>query len=204
MNKELVFPHSKRSRTNDPVSFYCPREPRLVMYDFFQNDTLTSIHKRCDKFVTAAFHSNKAHLPELPQQLYFFQDLLLLVEGLHTLYKKEKLAAIEKSSFAPDNFVQQYKVIMDKLPDTREHPLYLTPVEWLHPRMVIMEFFRLHPLPMWKYILHRMLQSTTGSQPILSQYIFNDTNLWQECLLLRKLIEAAWMIRIVHLPEWEN
>jgi hypothetical protein len=96
-----------------------------------------------------------------------------------------------------------YGQLNEKIRHTSELPLYLPPVEWVHPRRVIIEFFWLHPLTIWRQLLRRMVQPAAGNQPIFSDPFVN-TNLWNECLCLHKLIEAAWIIKMMGLPEREE
>jgi hypothetical protein len=205
LKQNTMFAHSKRAESGDRVAYYCPQEPYIIMYDFFWNGSIADSRTSCNRFLTTAFNNEKEkNLPLLPLNLYFFHDLLRLVAGAHTLYIKEELAAMQPVVVTPAGFQKQVQQLGHTLNNSQHYPLYLTPVEWVCPRLVIKAFFTLHAAPMWEYLLHRLLQSTTGSQPILSVMPFCHTNLQEECLLLRKLIEAAWVIRVLELPAWED
>jgi hypothetical protein len=203
--QNTVIARRKKAGSTDAVKRYCPKDPYRVISAFFRDSNLPEIRKSCNRFITTAFECDKEkNLSQASLNLYFLQDLLSLAEAAHLIYKKEKLAAVEVVKFTLKDLVLQYGQINEKVSSTRELPMYLEPVEWVHPQMVIADFFDLRPMPMWKHILHRMAQSATGSQPILSVLPFVNTNLWKECLLLHKLIEAAWIMEMRELPEMEE
>jgi hypothetical protein len=166
---------------------------------------MIEIRARCDKFITAAFENDKEKNPlELPLNRGFYRNVLRLIEAMHLIYKKEKLSEEVSVSFTLKDLVMLYGQLNEKIRHTSELPLYLPPVEWVHPRRVIIEFFWLHPLTMWKQLLRRMVQAANSGEPVLSMPPYVNTNLWNECLLLHKLIEAAWIIKMMGLPEREE
>lgn len=194
----------KRPRPGFVAKCTCPTEPFEAIEKFFREVSLSVRYEHCDNFIEAVFSLGESEPEKLYEYLYFFQDLLELVEALHTMYLREELSAMEEAGFKPASFAKMYKAVQNKLNDNKEYPVYLSPGEWACPRAVIATFFNLYPLPVWKYVLHYMVQSTTGKQPILEQYFFTSSNLWEECLLLYKLIEAAWLIQVMELPEREE
>jgi hypothetical protein len=200
-----MFAHSKRAESGDWVACYCPQDPYLVIYDFFCDSRIEDINASLNRLITTAFDNKKeSNGHEVALNLYFFQDLLRLVVAAHTLYKKEALESLHPEAVTAAGFQQQVDSLSRKMGDGLQYPLFLSPVEWLCPRLVIKGLFSLHPLSFWELLLHRLLQSTTGCQPVLSVMPFRNTNLFEECLLLWKLVEAAWVIRVLELPEWED
>jgi hypothetical protein len=203
MKEQNTITRRKKAGSADTVKRYHSKDPYQVITGFFQDHTLSEIHNSCDRFIITAFENDKKKsLLQLPLSLYFLQDFLHLAEAAHLIYKKEKLGSVEGVKFRLKDLVLLYGQLNEKVANSRELPYYLRPVEWVHPQMVISSFFDLRPMPMWKLLLHRMAQSATGRQPILSVLPFVNTNLWEECLLLHKLIEAAWIMKMKQeLPE---
>jgi hypothetical protein len=203
--QNTIVVRRKKASSGRAVKKYYPKDSFGVIAYFFRDNGMIELRARCDKFIIAAFENNKEKNPlELPLNRGFYRNLLRLIDAMHQIYKKEKLSKEVSVSFTLKDLVMRYGQLNEKIRDTGELPLYLPPVEWVHPRRVIIEFFWLRPLTMWKQLLRRMAQSANSGQPVLSMPPYVNTNLWNECLLLHKLIEAAWIIKMMGVPEREE
>lgn len=199
--RSLQFSHSQRRLSRNQSDFYCPDNPYIIIYDFFWDGNITHARAALNSLVIAAQNNehNKPH-EKAGMFIYYLEQFIRLIEAMYIIYTTEE---IESTTTSADDFMAHFKALHAKATDEQHFPCHLNAREWQQPRLVIHDFFTFNNINVWKLIMHRLVQSTYPNSNI-PECMPWQKDIFTICLQLHRLIEAAWIIKLLEIPAWED
>lgn len=198
----LQFSRSQRRLSQNETDFYCPDNPYILIYDFFWDGNITHARAALDSLIAAALNNNQSSKPqEKPDMfLYYLEQFTLLIEAMHLIYTSEE---VENNITNADDFIAHFKTLHAKTTGEQHFPRHLNIQELQQPRLVIHDFFTFSTINVWKLTIHRLVQSTYPDST-LQECMPWQKDIFTMCLQLHRLIEAAWIIKLLEIPAWED
>lgn len=196
-----MFSYSARLDTKPGREVDYPESPYVVIYDFFGDDTVLMARKWFRNILEAAFTEEVAKEDAI-KSLSWLRNCEKLIAAASEIYHKENLAGLERKETESALVATHIRYFHKKAGKWKLCPQYLHPLEWRKPRLAIKDFIEYQPLRHWKLVLHCIAQAAICYESIFTT-LPECERIFRDCLHLYRLIDAAWVIRVVELPSWK-